>query len=74
MAKVVKKDGLTGKVIVKQIVPSVADGMAIAKDLLSIHLVEFDEIQSTIQRGVVYYSIMHFDGTYAPIEVQVLKR
>lgn len=71
MSTVLKRDGITGKVLEKHHAANQTEGLDMATELLSIHLVEFDQIGSIKKKNSQLFTIKHIDGTYAPIEVLV---
>ena len=74
MVTVTEINGMTGAILFGPIKrKTIIAGIDLAKELLSNHLVEFDQIESVKKRGKEIFSIRHFDGSYAPFEVLVEK-
>lgn len=71
---VLLKNNLTSEILFRKEVDGlIEDADDLAREVLSVHLVEFDEIGFIDSDSSRIYSIRHIDGSYAPLEVEVVK-
>ena len=73
MARLIQKNPITGAVIFDIPVETDLDGYDLATEILSNNLIEFDEITFIDKAEARVYTIRHFDGSYAPVEVLIEK-